>query len=268
LHERAGSSNMPRRMTPSTATLTDQLRFTTIAHRDHVFLGPLSGPKVDQVLSMLELPQGARVLDVGCGKGEMLVRLAVRWGARGVGVDVNPAFLADARSRAEARAPQASLTFHEQPASDFPAEPGSYDAALCVGSTEAYGGYREALRALAGIVRPHGRVLVGERFWRRHPHPDYLAAMDLDLDDLLDHPRNVRAGEEVGLVPICTAVSTEDEWDRYEGLFSRAVEEHTAGHCEDPEAEAMWRRIRRHHEAYEHWGRDTLGFGLYVFQKK
>jgi hypothetical protein len=78
----------------------------------------------------------------------------------------------------------------------------------------------------------------------------------------------VRAGEEAGLVPICTAVSTEDEWDRYEGLCARAVEDYAAGHPEDPEAEALWKRSRRHREAYEHWGRDTLGFGLYVFQKK
>jgi SAM-dependent methyltransferase len=268
LRARAASSNMAGRMITSTATLTDQLRFTTIAHRDHVFLSPLSGPKVDQVLSMLELPLGARVLDVGCGKGEMLVRLAGRWGARGVGVDPNPAFLADARERAEARVPQAGLAFHEQPICDFPAEPGSFDAALCVGSSEAYGSYRDVLRALTGIVRPHGRVLIGERFWRRRPHPDYLEVLGLDLDDLLDHPRNVRAGEEAGLVPICTAVSTEDEWDRYEALSTRAVEEYAAGHPEDPEAESLWKRIRRHREAYEHWGRDTLGFGLYVFQRK
>ena len=259
---------MPGRMTPSTATLTDQLRFTTIAHRDHVFLSPLSGPKVDQVLSMLELPQGARVIDMGCGKGEMLVRLAGRCNARGVGVDVNPAFLADARQRAESRAPQTGLAFHEQHAGDYAAEPCSFDAVLCVGSTEAYGGYRDTLRALAGLVRPHGRLLIGERFWRRHPHPDYLAALDLEFEDLLDHPRNVRAGEEAALVPICTAVSTEDEWDRYQGLYTHAVEEFAAGHPEDPEAEGMWLRIRRHREAWEHWGRDTLGFGLYVFQKK
>jgi len=259
---------MALRMNPLTATLTDQLRYTTVAHRDHVFLSPLSGPKVDQVLSMLELPLGARVLDVGCGKGEMLVRLAGRRGARGVGLDVNPAFLAEARARAAARVPEAGLVFHESAACDFPAEPAAFDAVLCVGATEAYGGYRDALSGLAGLVRPHGRLMVGERFWRRHPHPDYVQVLGTPLDGLLDHPRNVRAGEEAGLVPICTAVSAEDEWDRYEALCVRAVEEYASGHPEDPEAESMWKRARRRHEAYEHWGRDTLGFGLYVFQKK
>ncbi len=189
------------------ATLTGSHRLTTLAHRDHLFLSPLSGAKVDQVLSMLELQPGARVLDVGCGKGEMLVRLAERRGAGGAGVDPNADLLADARARATARVPAADLSFHAVPACDFDAAPESFDAALCVGSTEAYGTYRDTLRGLAAVVRPHGRMLVGERFWRRRPHPDYLTALGLGADELLDHPHNVRAGEEAGLVPICTATS-------------------------------------------------------------
>jgi ubiquinone/menaquinone biosynthesis C-methylase UbiE len=249
-------------------TLAGSHRIVTLAHRDHVFLTPLSGAKVDQVLSMLELRPGARVLDVGCGKGEMLVRLAERQGACGAGLDPNPELLADAKARAAARVPQADLAFHAVPACDFDTAPDSLDGALCVGSTEAYGGYRDTLREMAALVRPHGRMLVGERFWRRRPHPDYLDALGASADDLLDHPRNVRAGEEAGLVPICTAVATEEEWDHYEQLRARALEDHARQHPEDPEAEGIWRQARRHAEAYEHWGRDTLGFGLYVFQKK
>jgi ubiquinone/menaquinone biosynthesis C-methylase UbiE len=254
-------------MNPSTM-LTDQLRFTTIAHRDHAYVSPLSMAKVEQVLSMLELPRDARVLDVGCGKGEMLVRLAERWGAHGVGVDPNPEFIALARARAQSRVPDAGPVFHDQPVVDLPIEPGSFDAALCVGSTEAYGTYREALRALTRAVKPQGRVLAGEYFWRRHPHPDYLQILGAEPGDLSDHPGNVRAGEEAGLVPICTAVSSEDEWEHYQGLVARAVEEFFSAHPDDPDAEAMWKRSRREREAFEHWGRDTLGFGLYVFQKR
>ena len=250
------------------ATLAGSHRLTTLAHRDHLFLSPVGGPKVDQVLSMLELLPGARVLDVGCGKGEMLVRLAERRGASGVGVDPNADLVADARARAAERAPAGGLSFHAVPFCDFDAGPDPFDAALCVGSTEAFGGYRETLGTLAELVRPHGRMLVGERFWRRRPHPDYLAALGMEAGELLDHARNVRAGEEAGLVPICTAVATEEEWDRYESLRARALEDHARLHPDDPEAEAVWRQARRHAEAYEHWGRDTLGFGLYVFQRK
>ena len=164
--------------------------------------------------------------------------------------------------------PAGGLSFHAVPFCDFDAGPDPFDAALCVGSTEAFGGYRETLGTLAALVRPHGRMLVGERFWRRRPHPDYLAALGMEAGDLLDHARNVRAGEEAGLVPICTAVATEEEWDRYESLRARALEDHARLHPGDPEAEAVWRQARRHAEAYEHWGRDTLGFGLYVFQRK
>ncbi len=256
-------------MNPTAAgsTLGDS-RYQTLAHRDHVFLTPLSGAKVDQVLSMLELPTGARVLDLGCGKGEMLVRLATRWAVRGVGVDLNPVLLAEARARAAAHVPQAGLVFHEAAAAEFETVPGTWDAVLCVDASEAFGGYRATLNAVAALVRPHGRMLVGEHFWRRPPHPDYLEVLGLAAGDLLDHPRNVRIGEEAGLVPICTAVSTEDEWERYERLHARAVQEYAAAHPEDPDAEALWKRARRRYEAFEHWGRDTLGFGLYVFQKK
>jgi cyclopropane fatty-acyl-phospholipid synthase-like methyltransferase len=41
------------------------------------------------MVERLELPAGARVLDVGCGRGELLARIAARWGAECVGVDLS-----------------------------------------------------------------------------------------------------------------------------------------------------------------------------------
>jgi hypothetical protein len=70
------------------------------------------------------------------------------------------------------------------------------------------------------------------------------------------------------LVLIRTAVSTEAEWERHKRLRARAVQVHAAAHPEAPEAETLWKRAPQRCEAFEHRGRDTLGFGLYVFQKK
>lgn len=66
----------------------NRLRFSTIAHRDQVFCSPLSSAKADQLVALLDLPKPARVLDVGCGKAELLLRIIARYGAVGVGVDL------------------------------------------------------------------------------------------------------------------------------------------------------------------------------------
>ena len=50
-------------------------------------MNPLPVAKLDEVIEVLGLEAGARVIDLGCGKGELLRRLAARYEIRGMGVD-------------------------------------------------------------------------------------------------------------------------------------------------------------------------------------
>ena len=222
---------------------------------------------------------------------------------RGVGVDLNPRFLEEARRAAATRVPPGSLELiegdvaayldggkaapplspaHAAPRSSRPPRspvasaaggvlsaksiPAPFDAALCTGSTHAFGGYRQTLRALARAVRPGGQILVGEGYWRKDPDVGYLAALGTTRAEFHDHAGNVAVAVEEGLVPLYSTVSSGDEWDRYEGLYLRAVERYTAEHPEDPDTTALRDHIRRWRDAYLRWGRDTLGFGLYLFR--
>jgi ubiquinone/menaquinone biosynthesis C-methylase UbiE len=246
----------------------DRMRFSTIAHGDHVFCNPIGEERVDRVLDLLALDSGDRVIDVGCGKAEMLIRLVERRGVRAVGVDLNGEYLREARRRAAQRSiPDEHLELHEADARTVPLTPGSFGAALCIGSTHAFVDYGKAVRALGRLVRPGGRVLLGEGFWRREPEPEYLAALGARRDEFRDHAGNVALGAEAGLVPLYASVSNDDEWDHYEGLYCRAVERFAFEHPDDPDRDEMQRSIRKWRDMYLRWGRTTLGFAMYIFMR-
>lgn len=244
----------------------DHFRFSTIAHSDHTFCSPLSSSKADQLVALLDLPAGARTLDVGCGKGELLLRLVQRYGATGVGVDPNSEFLREARAGAAMRGISAKLKWHELKAADFATEPESFDAALCIGSNHAFGTFAQALTAISALVRPGGLLLMANAYWRKAPPADYLAFLGGNEDDHLTHAGNESAGLAAGLTPLYSCVSNADEWDHYEGLYCRAIERFSRDHPRDPDAEQFRTRIRAWRDIYRRFGRETLGFGFYLFQ--
>ena len=228
---------------------------------------PIGSDKVDRVLALLDLPPGARVLDVGCGKAEMLMRLIERYGATAVGVDTNAEFLAEARAHAFDRgvAGQLELILGQIQNQRFAAD--SFDAALCVGATHAYGDFATTIDALSKLVKSGGKVLVGEAYWMQKPDTAYLKALGAKAKDYTDHGGNVAAGVEAKLVYLYSVVADADDRDDYEGLYNRAVETWCLENPKDPDHNAARKKIRDWRDLYLNGGRDTLGFGLYLFQK-
>jgi SAM-dependent methyltransferase len=228
---------------------------------------PLAEADLAHGFDLLALGPEDTVLDVGCGHGELLARVVERHGCRGVGVDPDGAALAAARTRLAAHA--ARVVLHEAKVQTLDLAPASFAAALCLGSTHAFGppgqAYDATLAALAALVRPGGRLLVGEGFWRRPPDEAYLAATGMGAGDFASHADNVARGEALGLLPLLALAASPSDWDRFESRFWRAAEEQLAASPDDEDARARadhWRAWRR---AYLAWGRDTLGFGLYLF---
>ena len=54
----------------------DMWKFFNITHREHIICNPMSLVKLEQLIMLLPLKPGARVLDIATGKGEFLIRLA------------------------------------------------------------------------------------------------------------------------------------------------------------------------------------------------
>ena len=77
----------------------------------------------------------------------------------------------------------------------------------------------------------------------------------------------METGVEVGLVPLLALVSNGDEWDRYETLQWRAAARYVAANPDDPDVAYLVERMDRSRHEYLHWGRETLGWALYLFAR-
>lgn len=251
----------------------DIWKFYDVTHRDHVVCNPTSLARLDELVALLDLPPQARVLDVASGKGEFLLRVAERYGGpegadiAGVAIDISPYFVAELRNGARRRVPDASIEILEQDAATYRPPPDSFDLACCIGASWVYGGHAGTLATLAAAVRPGGQVLVGEPFWRDEPDERYLAEAELRKEEFGTHAGNVSVGEALGLVPLLALVSSGEEWDRYETLQWRAAARYAADHPHDPDVPELLDRVARARHAYLMWGRDTVGWALYLFSR-
>ena len=243
----------------------DLWKYYAVSHRDHLICNPTSAQKLDELVELLELQPGARVLDIASGKGELLARLAERYGVSGDGVDISPYEVQQARDRMT-RVPGAQIVIHEQDGRLFPAAAGSYDLAMCIGASWTFDGHVGTLRALQRAVRPGGLVVVGEPFWRKTPDPEYLAASGQRLEAFGTHVSNVATGIDLRLAFLYAIVSSEDDWDRYQGLQWRAAERYASEHPEDPDAAEILARQHTERDLYLRWERELFGWAIYLFR--
>jgi SAM-dependent methyltransferase len=239
--------------------------FSAVAHEDILLWNPLPEAAALRVVDGLRLTPASRVLDVGCGRAELLIRLLARTGARGVGVDPWAHAIATARASASGRVDATRLDLRETRYDPAAFDDASVDVVVCTGATHALGGLRPALQEIRRILAPGGTALVGEGHWMREPDPEYLTFLDARPDELLDHAGNLAAARDAGF-DVDAIVSTPDDLDRYEDRYAANVERFAVEHPDHPDVDAYLARIRAWRAAYLRWGRTTLGFALYVLR--
>lgn len=227
---------------------------------------PLSEEHARSLVRACPVPDGGRVVDLGCGWGELLLRVVeAAPGSTGDGVDSDPVAVARGRRLARERGLDGRVTFHEGSADAWSGT--GHDLAVSIGAVHAWPGTtREALRALRATVKPGGRVLFGDGFWTAPPTAAALAGLGAEEDELFGSlDELVRAAVDAGFAPLRTTVADQREWDVFESNGRAGWGERWAlenpGHALHDAARAT---AARHRTGYLGGYRGHLGFAYLV----
>ncbi|GAB2949214.1 methyltransferase domain-containing protein [Nonomuraea fastidiosa] len=242
------------------------LRFHEIAESRHRILNPLTDDKLNLLGEICGFTPGTRILDLACGKGELLSRWAHEYAIEGVGVDVSEVFLDAARKRAEELAVAHRVEFVEADASTYTDAPESYDVVSCIGATWIGGGLKGTLSLMRRWLRPGGLVLVGECYWQSPPPPEALAALQIGEDDFTSLIGTADRAEEAGFELVEMVLADPDSWDRYMAPQWWAISDWLRANPDHPDVPALRDFLTRSRRSHLEYGRDYLGWGVFVLR--
>lgn len=246
----------------------DRNKFSHIGHSHHKFYNPINETKVERILNFVNLNQLDKVIDVGSGKCEILIRLIEKYNIIGTGIELYEGFVKEAQKNAANRIDDKNLILVNEDAKEFLSKNTDllFDMGICIGATHALGGFEHTIKELKKCVKNGGYIIIGEGYWKVKPSSEYLNALESDESELNTHYGNIKIAEELGLVSLWSTVASEDDWDEYECLYSMSIENYCYDNPEDRDSQEMLQRIRSWRKTYFSMGRETLGFGLYLFR--
>ena len=117
-------------------------------------------PTHDAVIAQLDGVRPSRIVDLGCGTGQLTRRLIERFpDATVVAVDLSPGMLAKAADRLDSVGSEPPAIVRAD-AQHLPFAPASIDVVVCTESFHWYRDQAEVLDGLAALLRPGGRLLI------------------------------------------------------------------------------------------------------------
>lgn len=193
----------------------------------------------------------------------MLCLFAERFGASGVGIDVNRLFVTAAEERAAELGVESSVAFVEGDAGEPTGVAGPSDIVSCIGATWIGSGLAGTVALMQRWARPGGLLLVGEPYWAEPPPPHVRRAFEAE-QDFADLAGTLERFEAAGTDLVEMVLANFDDWDRYRASQWRNVADWLALHPEDPEAAEVRGERDSSRRTYLADERRCLGWGVFV----
>ncbi|MFG3114531.1 SAM-dependent methyltransferase [Streptomyces sp. NPDC048197] len=247
----------------------DLPRSFTIRESSHRLCNPFTSEKLALLGRAISPSPGTRVLDLACGKGELLCTWAHDHGVTGTGVDISTVFLDAARARAEELGVADRVGFvHGDAAGHVADEP--VGIASCLGATWIGPGVPGTVELLRRSLVPGGMMLIGEPYWRREP-PDQTTVEGCHAarrDDFLPLPELLAQFGALDCDVVEMVLADQDSWDRYVAAQWLNIRRWLDAHPDDELADELRAELSASPAQYARYQREYLGWGVFVLMNR
>jgi SAM-dependent methyltransferase len=236
------------------------LELKDISERYIELINPFSTEKIMQIGQVLGLSPSDHLIDFGCGYGEWLCQWGEEFGISGLGIELRQQACDRAKNKIRMKGLGERIEIICGDASELTIPEGAYTVACCVGASFIWGGFLPAVRAMKNALRPGGRLVIGEVYWKRSDVPPEVK----EKENIFHEVDLLKMSRETGFDVEYVVRASQDDWDHYEaenwrGLIAWLKENH-----DHPDRDHVVEHLKQSQDEYFLYGREHFGWAVYV----
>lgn len=243
------------------------LDFYEIATAGQRIHNPLSHEKMLMLAERCGINTSTRMLDLACGRGELLLQWALTFDIKGTGVDTRADQIRQAQHRADTLKVWSQVQFTDVvDVLAFPQAFHQYHIVSCFEASWLNNRLDVTLKIMSDALRDNeqGLLLIGETFWRKQPTEAVCENLQV-APDSLPHLGDLpdRFSEAKAHLMDMVIASTDDR-DRYYSQQWRAATLWLYENEDDEHAPAMRDWLDTSRRTYLKYEREYLGWGVFI----